>query len=430
MLRKVFGDFGWERPFADLDRDIDRVMEAAVRHLGGWTRTEDNCQLQVLTSPFYRNTSALVVGILINGHSEYPFAIPVMHDAGGRLYLDTVLLDAWRIGVLFSLNRAYFLVDMEVPSGYVQFLRRILPGKPRSELYTMLGLGKQGKTMFYRDLIHHLRHSGDDFIVAPGIRGLVMLVFTLPSFPYVFKVIKDVFGATKEVDHATVKAKYLLVKHHDRVGRMADTLEFSDVALPRARFSPDLLEELHREIPSLLEDDGETLVIKHLYIERRMEPLNIYLDRAGDEQLEQAIRDYGNAIRELAAANIFPGDMLYKNFGVTRYGRVVFYDYDELEYLTEIRFRRIPPPPNPEAEMSGEPWYSAQRNDVFPEEFETFLLSSGRVREPFLRHHAALLTAEYWQGIQERVRAGHIEDVFPYPESLRFCVAHDRAETA
>jgi isocitrate dehydrogenase kinase/phosphatase len=307
----------------------------------------------------------------------------------------------------------------------VQFLRSIMPNKPRSELYTMLGLGKQGKTMFFRDLIYHLHHSEDSFIEAPGIRGLVMMVFTLPSYPYVFKVIKDVFGASKEVDHETVRRKYQLVKQVDRVGRMADTLEFSYAALPKNRFSPELLDTLYKLVPSQLEEDGDELVIKHLYIERRMEPLNIFLEKAEKsghpERVEHAVMEYGNAIRELAIANIFPGDMLWKNFGVTRYGRVVFYDYDEIEYMTDCNFRRIPPPPNFEAEMSGEAWYSVKRNDVFPEEFATFLLVSDSIRDAFMHHHADLLDASFWQGAQDEVRKGVVRDFFPYPESLRFC---------
>ena len=223
-LRRVFIDFGWERPFEDLDRDVEYVVLTVERHLGDWPQAEANFQIQVLSSAFYRNKGAYVIGKAVNGANEYPFAVPVLHTAAGLLYLDTVILDVWRIGALFSLSRAYFMVDMPAPADYVQFLRTIMPNKPRSELYTMLGLGKQGKTMFFRDLMYHLHHSEDQFIVAPGIRGLVMLVFTLPSFPYVFKVIKDVFGVTKEVDHETVKRKYQLVKQVDRVGRMADTL--------------------------------------------------------------------------------------------------------------------------------------------------------------------------------------------------------------
>ncbi len=431
VIRDVCGDFGWHCAFANLDRDIENLLAAVVLQMGGrLPAAEANFQIQVLHSAFYRNKAAYIVGKAINGDFEYPFVVPVLHDSRGRLFLDAILLDAAQIRTLFSLSRAYFMTDMEVPSAYVRFLSRMMPHKPEGEIYTMLGLAKQGKTMFFRDLIHHLRHSQDEFVIAPGIRGLVMTVFTLPSFPYVFKAIKDVFAPPKEVDHATVKAKYLLVKQHDRVGRMADTLEFSDVALPKARFSQALLEELRRECPSLLEEDDTELVIRHVYIERRMKPLNLYLDAADDERRENAVKEYGNAIKELAYANIFPGDMLFKNFGVTRFGRVVFYDYDEIEYMTDCNFRRIPPPPNPEAEMSGEVWYSVARTDVFPEEFGTFLLGNPQTRRAFMKHHADLLTPEFWLETKQKILDGYVPDFFPYPEDVRFCNLFGTASAA
>ena len=433
-IRQIIADFAWQRPFANLERDVNNVYHAVRRHLKEMPKREFNFQIQVLGSAFYRNKAAYIIGKAINGAQEYPFAIPVLHDAADNLFLDTILLDAWRIGLLFSLSRAYFMVDMEVPSGYVQFLRSIMPNKPRSELYIMLGLGKQGKTMFFRDFIYHQHHSEDQFIMAPGIRGLVMLVFTLPSYPYVFKIIKDVFGSSKEMDQATVKRKFMLVKQVDRVGRMADTLEFSNVMFPLARFSEEVLDELRRLAPSQFEIDGDQLIIKHLYIERRMEPLNIHIDRMdksnNQEGLEHAIREYGNAIRELAQANIFPGDMLWKNFGITRYGRVVFYDYDEIEYMTDINFRKIPPAPDFETEMSGEIWYPVAKNDVFPEEFATFLLGSPMVRKLFIKHHRDLLTPKFWQEAQGKIRAGHVEDFFPYPQEIRFIHARPAENTA
>jgi isocitrate dehydrogenase kinase/phosphatase len=423
-IGKIVRDFEWQRPFADLERDTNHVYHAVRRYLKSMPAREVNFQIQVLGSAFYRNKAAYIIGKAINGPTEYPFAIPVIHDDGGKLFLDTILLDAWRIGLLFSLSRAYFMVDMEVPSGYVQFLRSILPNKPYSELYVMLGLGKQGKTMFFRDFIYHLHHSEDKFIMAPGIRGMVMLVFTLPSYPYVFKIIKDVFGSSKEMDRATVKRKFMMVKQVDRVGRMADTLEFSNAAFPLKRFNDEVLEELRTLAPSCFEIDGDALLIKHIYIERRMEPLNIHLERmertGNVEGMEHAIKEYGSAIRELAQANIFPGDMLWKNFGVTRYGRVVFYDYDEIEYMTDCNFRKIPPAPDFEAEMSGEVWYPVARNDVFPEEFGTFLLGSPLVRKTFMKHHKDLLSAKFWQDAQQKIRDGHVEDFFPYPQQLRF----------
>ncbi|MBS3935884.1 MAG: bifunctional isocitrate dehydrogenase kinase/phosphatase [Sulfuritalea sp.] len=424
-LRQIFRDFAWRRAFADLERDVECLRRAVLECFPDPPAREDNFQIQVLSSAFYRNKAAYVIGKVVNGASEYPFTVPVLHDGEGRLHLDTILLDTINIGRLFSLSRAYFMVDMPVPANTVQFLRSLMPSKPRAEIYSMLGLGKQGKTSFYRGLMSHLHHSADQFVVAPGIRGLVMLVFTLPSYPYVFKAIKDRFGSTKEVDHATVRRKYQLVKQVDRVGRMADTLEFSQVALPKNRFAPELIDELQREIPSLLEEDGADLIVRHLYIERRMEPLNLYLERAvragRADLVEQAVIEYGNAIRELAIANIFPGDLLWKNFGVTRYGRVVFYDYDEIEYMTDCNFRRIPPPPNEEAELSGEPWYSVGRNDIFPEEFASFLLGTPQIRAPFLKHHADLLDAGFWRQAQQEIRNGAVRDFFPYSESLRFC---------
>jgi isocitrate dehydrogenase kinase/phosphatase len=422
-IKRIVTNFQLNAEFEDLDRDV-ALVEQKLRDNFGKDKLEPNHQIQVLANLFYRNKSAYIIGKGINGNREYPFVIPVMHKRKGSLVLDTVLFDVMQITVLFSFTRAYFMVDMEVPSAYVQFIRSILPKKPRSEIYTMIGLQKHGKNLFYRDFLHHLKYSSDQIAAAPGIRGLVMLVFALPSFPYVFKLIKDSFPPPKETSKALIKEKYLLVKNHDRVGRMADTLEYSDVAFPRSRFSEDLLAEIQQYAPSLLEVNDDEVVIKHLYIERRMTPLNIWLTEAeqrGDmEAMEHGVREYGNAIKELVAANIFPGDMLYKNFGVTRHGRVVFYDYDEIEYITDCNFRTIPLPRNEEDEMAAEPWYPIAKNDVFPEQFATFLLGNRKVREFFMKHHADLLTADYWQSRKQRIAAGKIDDVFPYPQEIRF----------
>jgi isocitrate dehydrogenase kinase/phosphatase len=422
-LRRMVTNFQFDCEFADLDRDVAQVA-AWLTRIMGHAALEPNHQIQILSSPFFRNKGAYLVGKILNGGREYPFVIPVLHNRRGHLILDTVLTDVGLITLLFSFTRAYFQVDMEVPSAYVKFLRSMLPNKPRSEIYTILGLQKQGKAAFYRDFLHHLAHSSDRFEIAPGIRGLVMVVFSLPSFPYVFKAIKDSFPPPKETTRALVKEKYQLVKCHDRVGRMADTLEYSDVAFPRSRFSEELLAELKAVAPSLVEEDEDQIIVRHLYIERRMTPLNIWLtdaEAAGDEaKLEHGVMEYGNSIKDLVAANIFPGDMLYKNFGVTRQGRVVFYDYDEIEYISDCNFRDIPAPRNEEDEMSAEPWYSVAKNDVFPEQFGVFLLGNPKVRKYFMKHHADLLTADYWRQRKLRIQDGQVEDVFPYPQEIRF----------
>ncbi|SFB92081.1 isocitrate dehydrogenase kinase/phosphatase [Polaromonas sp. OV174] len=434
-ILRIVDSFQLQREFEALPRDVDFVLAAISEHIAK-VKLRANFQIQVLSSLFFRNKGAYVVGKIINGFTEVAFALPLLHSAkSGKLVIDAALFGEDDLQALFSFARAYFMVDMEVPSAYVQFLRSLMPRKPRNEIYNALGLAKQGKTLFYRDFLYHLKHSSDKFRIAPGIKGMVMLVFDLPSFPYVFKLIKDYYPPQKDTTREQIKGKYLLVKQHDRVGRMADTLEYSQVAFQRERFEEALVEEIRKFAPSQLEisdrdgDGHEELIIKHLYIERRMIPLNIYLQEAlatgvddvrAREQVEGAVIEYGNAIKDLVAANIFPGDMLWKNFGITRNGKVVFYDYDEIEYITDCNFRRVPAPRNEEEEMSGEVWYSVGPRDVFPETFGPFLLGNDTVREFFMKHHGDLLEAGFWQSHQARIRAGHVHDVFPYERSKRF----------
>ena len=451
VLLQMVRDFDLRRDFEDLPRVVGRVVEVLNRLLGDAT-LRANFQIQVLTGLFFRNKGAYIVGRLINGFTEFAFALPILYVKGEeKLAIDAVLYGEDDLHMLFSFARAYFMVDMEIPSAYVQFLRSMMPRKPRNEIYNALGLAKQGKTLFYRDFLYHLRHSTDQFRIAPGIKGMVMLVFDLPSFPYVFKVIKDFFPPPKETSREQIKGKYLLVKQHDRVGRMADTLEYSEVAFPRKRFTDELIAEIEKFAPSQLEisdrdGDGQIeVILKHVYIERRMIPLNIYLQEAFDAggadpantspqaqrahaQLERAVIEYGNAIKDLVAANIFPGDMLWKNFGVTRHGKVVFYDYDEIEYITDCVFRRVPQPRNEEDEMSGEVWYTVGPKDVFPETFGPFLLGNPAVKAVFMKHHADLLDVAFWQSHKERIQAGYVYDVFPYDQHKRFQAEHGQAQ--
>jgi isocitrate dehydrogenase kinase/phosphatase len=433
-LHEIATSFRLSNPWEDLRRDLRNVARALRNHFPRPTRARPDLQIQVLASLFFRNKGAYIVGRIVNAQRELPFAVPILQNERGELYLDALLLGESRLLVLFSFARAYFFVDMEVPAAYVSFLRWLMPRKPRAEMYMAVGLAKQGKTLFYRDLHYHLKHSTDRFVVAPGIKGLVMLVFTLPSFPYVFKVIRDRFAPPKDVDRQTVMDRYLMVKLHDRVGRMADTLEYSLVALPLERFSSELLDELRHECASTVEVDGKSLVLGHVYIERRMRPLNIHVEelkRDGDEtRLREVLREYGDAIKELAGAGIFPGDMLLKNFGVTRHERVVFYDYDEIQPITDVNFRRIPPASSYDEELAAEPYWAVGPNDVYPEQFERFLVGDPRAREMFYAVHRDLLDPGFWANKQERVRAGLQEDVFPYPEEVRFPRGRSRPASA
>ena len=421
-LLKIVTGFGLSNNFQNLRRDIRRLENAIMAHQGKSWKVQPNYQIQVLKTLFFRSKAAYIVCRIINGDRTQALVIPLLQDRGRQIYVDTALLRRKDVTIVFSFSRAYFMVDMEVPSTYVRFLLSIMPGKSSVDLYAMLGLQKQAKTLFYRELQYHLSHSEDNFQIAPGVPGMVMLVFTLPSFQFVFKLIKDRFDPPKTSSQEDVRQKYQLVKYHDRVGRLADTLEYSNVAISLDRIDPELLQELRNRAAGSIEESNDQLVIEHVYIERRMEPLDQYLAQLTGAKRRRAIRDFGQSIRDLVGANIFPGDMLKKNFGVTRNERVVFYDYDEICYITDCNFRRIPPARSYEDEISDTPWYSIGQNDVFPESFAPFFFTDPSDMALFKKDHADLLTAAWWNQMKDTILAGDLTDVFPYPVKRRFSV--------
>ena len=435
LAKDFYPDHGWEallmRVLCDLPlrlrwQNKSRDIHYIIRHLTETLGTDNLAEshLQVANELFYRNKAAWLVGKLITPSGTLPFLLPIHQTDDGELFIDTCLTTTAEASIVFGFARSYFMVYAPLPAALVEWLREILPGKTTAELYMAIGCQKHAKTESYREYLVYLQGCNEQFIEAPGIRGMVMLVFTLPGFDRVFKVIKDKFAPQKEMSAAHVRACYQLVKEHDRVGRMADTQEFENFVLEKRHISPALMELLLQEAAEKITDLGEQIVIRHLYIERRMVPLNIWLEQVEGQQLRDAIEEYGNAIRQLAAANIFPGDMLFKNFGVTRHGRVVFYDYDEICYMTEVNFRDIPPPRYPEDELASEPWYSVSPGDVFPEEFRHWLCADPRIGPLFEEMHADLFRADYWRALQNRIREGHVEDVYAYRRRQRFSVRY------
>jgi isocitrate dehydrogenase kinase/phosphatase len=420
LLTKVLSDLPLRLPWQDKARDV-RYISAHLLEAFGMDAL-NHAHLQVANELFYRNKAAWLVGKLITPAGTLPFLLPIHRSDEGELFVDTCLTTHAEASIVFGFARSYFMVYAPLPAATVEWLREILPGKTTAELYMAIGCQKHAKTESYREYLHYVTNSDEQFIEAPGIRGMVMLVFTLPGFDRVFKVIKDVFPPQKEMSAAHVRACYQLVKEHDRVGRMADTQEFENFVLEKRQIAPPLMALLLEQAPGKISDLGDRIAISHLYIERRMVPLNLWFEQVKGQQLRDAVEEYGNAIRQLAAANIFPGDMLFKNFGVTRHGRVVFYDYDEICYMTEVNFRDIPAPRYPEDELSAEPWYSVAPGDVFPEEFRHWLCADPEIGPLFEEMHADLFRADYWRGLQERIRQGHVEDVYAYRKRQRFCI--------
>lgn len=436
VLDEVLHSFQFDAPWDDRKADIKLVAARWQRHIDDHGGRSPADRLEILSSLFYRNKSAYIVGRFIKDGTVIPFIMPLLHPEGRGILIDALLLEADQVTSIFSYHRSYFLADITVPSDMVDFLHTFMPTKAVSELYNAIGFEKHGKTVFYRELVRHFRKTSEeartrdargglqeqreDFVTAPGIAGMVMYVFTMPNLNMVFKIIRDKFAPPKQVTPAIVKEKYDLVKRHDRVGRMADSYLFEKLALPLHRFSPECLAELLETAPTKVEVTADSVLISHVYVEKKMTPLNLYLNDASEEDAQKALRDYGRAIKQLAAANIFPGDLLLKNFGVTRVKRVVFYDYDEIELVTDCNFRHIPEPQTYEQEMSSTPWYTVRPNDVFPEEFPGFLMRAGPNLTYLRQQHGEIFDADFWNDLKRRIQAGEIMDVFPYRTGFRF----------
>ena len=419
LVEDLLGDVKLRSNWRDFDKSVAYVTAEISTQVNDLNERRVIDKVAVIEPVFYQMTRAYIVGRISGRGFMRPLLLALKNTDSGLL-VDAVMLSEDDVSVVFGFTRSYFHVDLERVGEAVLFLSQLLPRKPISELFTVLGRAKQGKTERYRELMKHLAHSTDQFVHAAGERGLVMVCFTLPSLDVVFKLIRDRFAYPKNILRQDVLDKYRFVFKHDRAGRLVDAQEFKRVRLPRNRFSTALLEELLTETVSTVHVEGDDLIIDHMYIERRMVPLNIFLRDADPQAAERAVLDYGQSIRDLAYTNIFAGDLLLKNFGVTRHGRVIFYDYDELCQVTDCRFRELPVAQNDEDEMRAEAWFYVADNDVFPETFLRFLAFSDEQREAFCKVHSEVLTPEFWRGVQRRVQAQELMEVLPYhPHRVR-----------
>jgi isocitrate dehydrogenase kinase/phosphatase len=377
-------------------------------------------ELEIVSTVFYRGRGAYLVGrVLRQGQLPLPIALCLRHENDRGIVLDALLHGDVDLALLFSFTRSYFRVTIGCPYRLVRYLQQLMPRKRLIDLYNAVGFHRHGKTEFYRDFIAHLRKSTDRFVVAEGARGMVMSVFTLPSYDVVFKLIKDQFDLPKDSTREDVRRRYRLVFEHDRAGRLVEAHEFEHLRIPGDRFDPNLLAELLRDAASIVKMDGGDVIVAHAYVERRLRPLNVFFRENRTEAIAAAGRDYGQSIKDLACSNIFPGDLLTKNFGVTRHGRIVFYDYDELCFLTNCHFRKLPEARTPEDEIAAEPWFSVRDNDIFPEEFLQFLALPKPALDALQEHHGEIFSPDFWVAIQRQIQAGEIPEVFPYRAERR-----------
>lgn len=413
LFEELLADFRFKTPYRNFEKAVALTAAAVATQCQPRGGTREIDSVEIIRPVFFQISRAYLVG-RINGRGWTLPLVIAMKNTDDGVMVDAILTDEDRVSIAFSFTRSYYHVDLERVGEAVLFLRAMLPKKPISELFIVLGRARQGKTERYRELFRHLGQSNDQFEHAAGERGLVMVVFTLPSFDVVFKLIRDRFAYPKNILREEVIAKYQLVFKHDRAGRLVDAQEFKRLRFPLKRFSGALLDELLSETASIAHVDGDDLIIDHCYIERRMTPLNLYLRSAPRPAAIAAALDYGQAIRDLAYTNIFAGDLLFKNFGVTRHGRVIFYDYDELCAVTDCKFRDLPTATNEEDEMRAESWFYVGESDVFPETFINFLGFDDELKDMFLKFHGEILTAQFWRSVQEHLRQGELMEVLPY----------------
>lgn len=414
LVGELLDDFSFSAPSMDRAAD-EHFICAEIQSIVGSDDVADEIvrRIEVIGDVFYQSSRAFIVGKLFWGENSCPFVLALEHREEG-IRIEAVLSTTDDVSVLFGFTRSYFMTEIEPVEGAVYFIKSMLPHKPIDELYTILGRARQGKTERARLLYRHLAASEDHFVHAPGERGLVMLVFTLPSYDLVFKIIRDDFGYPKNVSHEEVINKYKFVFNHDRAGRLIDTQEFRNIEFPLQKFAPELVEELLTSTSQTVRIDGDQLVIDHLYTERRLTPLNIFLQDYEFDQARLAILDYGQAIKDLALTNVFPGDLLLKNFGVSRHGRVIFYDYDELCLVTDCNFRDVPESDFPEDDMRADSWFYVGDDDIFPEEFMRFLPMERNLKDAFLEEHSDMLTAQYWRDIKALHMENRAPELAPY----------------
>jgi isocitrate dehydrogenase kinase/phosphatase len=414
IFETILDDFSFRTPYSNLQFNAIRIANDIEQYIQTESHgNDDYLRFEFIDSYFYQSARAYLVGRIIMQDDILPIVIAFKNEDSG-IHVDAVLMSDREVSIVFGYTRSYYFANPNSFIGAVHFLHSIIPKKPIDELYTVLGRLRQGKTERYRIFTEHLYLTDDKFVHAPGDKGLVMIVFTLPSYDLVFKVIRDKFGYPKTLSRNDVIGKYKLVSKHDRAGRLIDTQEFLNLEFPVNRFSDSLLDELLKEASQTVKIEGDDLLIGHVYIERRVNPLNLYINSAPGNDAELAIIDYGQTIKDLAQTNIFPGDLLLKNFGVTRHNRVVFYDYDEVSLVTECNFRDIPEPEDSDNELRADAWYYIAKNDIFPEEFIKFLSMDKDLSALFMAVHHDLMTPEYWRNIKDRHLAGEVPVVIPY----------------
>lgn len=433
LVRHILDDFHFWVPYENLERDVDLTAQEIDLYVWPLIGNEKPFSIDVARAVFYRNKMAYIVGRIVVDEHVVPLIIPLVNTESG-IRVDTVLLDESDANNVFSFAYSYFHVDLDRYDALIDFLRSVLPNAELAELYTCLGYNRHGKTELYRDLHCFVHVSRQQFVIAPGLEGAVMIVFTLPGYGFVFKVIKDrpcflrsKNDTPKEITQAQVRQQYTFVSHRDRAGRMVDTQEFENLRFKKKRFTPALLEEFRLAARGNITITDEYVILHHLYVQRKVVPLPMYFqNEKNPEEIRQVLIDFGYFLKDLAASGVFPCDLFNTwNYGVTHWGRVVLFDYDDVLPIEQITFRVKPEPKNEFEETEPEEnRIVATQDDFFMDEIDRYSGIPPLLKGVFKSVHGDLYTMKFWDDLTGQLRNGEIFDVIPYDRNKRF---HDRS---
>jgi isocitrate dehydrogenase kinase/phosphatase len=429
LVEAILADFPFRVGFGRLERDAQLVAHEIDLFLWPRLRGGRSFRIDVVRNLFYRNKEAYIVGRIVVEEKPYPLVIPLVNGESG-VYADAVLLQQSEVSILFSFAYSYFFVDIERYDALIVFLQSILPGADLAELYTVLGYNRHGKTEFYRGLHRYVHVSREQFVIAPGKEGAVMIAFTLPNYGSVFKVIKDrpcflrsPHDTPKTLTNEQVRRQYDFVSHRDRAGRMVDTQEFENLRFKRKRFSDLLVKEFAEAATRAVGISDEYIVLRHVYVQRKVVPLPIFFhSEMNPEGIRHVLLDFGYFLKDIAASGVFPSDLFnIWNYGVTPWGRVVLFDYDDVVPIERVTFREKPlPRAEFEETEAEEDWIVASEEDFFVDEIDRFSGIPEPLKGVFKSVHGDLYTLRFWQELAERLSRGELFDVVPYERGKRF----------
>jgi isocitrate dehydrogenase kinase/phosphatase len=429
-IAQALADCAFRAPFRNLAPEAGL---AAGRMLEGW-RAEIGAStprhLEILRPVFFRDQEAYIAGKLWAREGEMPVVLALRNDERG-IALDAVLTGKEDMrNILFVSTRSTFHVLADEYREVLAFLDSLAPERGHPAMCAVLGFTHPARVALNQRLRDHLARTRERFARVPGREGMAMVVFGPPGFPYVFKVIRDFSAKQGWTGRQRIMDVYRWVHEINRGRLMLDAWIYRNLRFPRDAFEPGVLQELLSAAPQSVRLDGDAVILKDVYAQRRVRPLNTFFEEEEERALRERAADaLGCFIKDLASMGLFVSDCygLTFNLGLTHGFNAALFDFDDLGSLLRHNFRETPPMDEKDEllwnpEVDG-PWFAVAENDVLVDEWERFLGVPLDLQACFREKHGDLFTTAYWTQVQRRILSGEQHYVLPYPQERRLSAA-------